>query len=105
MIGAPEVIARGADKEDLRERARDLASSGARLLLLARGDDTMSAEHPGPLVPVAFVHLREELRADAAETIAYFFPPQWQVFTPPLIGCHADVTQHIQVNSNWVCAG
>ena len=84
VIGAPEVIAGGADKEDLRERARDLASSGMRLLLLARGDDTMSAEHPGPLVPVAFVHLREELRADAAETIAYFF-------SAPMAGFYAAI--------------
>ena len=72
VIGAPEVIAGGAEKEHLRERARDLARTGARLLLLARGDETISAEDPGSFSPVAFVLLREELRADAAETIAYF---------------------------------
>lgn len=72
-IGAPEVIlGQTTTNGGLRDKAQDLARSGVRLLVLARGDDTMSVDHPGTFEPVAFVILREELREDAPETIAYF---------------------------------
>jgi len=39
---------------------------------MERGDETNSAEHLGPIVPVAFVFLHEEMRADATEITAFF---------------------------------
>jgi len=73
VIGSPDAIIGSApDRQDLREKARDMARLGVRLLVLARGGDAMSAENPGSFAPMAFVCLREELRPDAPETIAYF---------------------------------
>lgn len=71
VIGAPEVVLAGGH-DGLLARAQGLARSGLRLLVLARAGDGMRAEYPGPLTPEAFVLLREELRSDAPETIAYF---------------------------------
>ncbi|MDP1876373.1 MAG: HAD-IC family P-type ATPase [Actinomycetota bacterium] len=71
LLGAPDILA--ADDATVRERAEALAADGARVLLLARGTGRPSAEHgPGPLEPSALVVINQQLRPDAAQTVAYF---------------------------------
>jgi cation-transporting ATPase E len=71
LLGAPEILA--PDDPAVRPRAEELAAGGARVLLLAEGLGTPSAESgPGPLRPVALVVISQQLRPDAAETVAYF---------------------------------
>ncbi len=71
VLGAPEIV--GSDAEDVRARADALAGDGARVLLLAAALGTPSADDgPGPSTPVALVVISQQLRADAAETVAYF---------------------------------
>jgi cation-transporting P-type ATPase E len=55
------------------ERAATLAASGQQVLLLAHTDVSLDGDRlPMGLHPVALVVLKEQVRADAAETIAYF---------------------------------
>ena len=71
LLGAPDILA--ADDAEVRARAESVAADGARVLLLARGTGRPSAEHgPGALTPVALVVINQQLRPDAAETVAYF---------------------------------
>jgi cation-transporting P-type ATPase E len=72
VFGAPEMVL--ADATDpTRTRADGLASEGNRVLVLAHSDAELSGEElPGSLAPVALVLLEEKVRADAAETLAYF---------------------------------
>jgi cation-transporting ATPase E len=54
-------------------RAAALAASGQRVLLLAHTDALLAGDRlPAGLHPVALVVLAEQVRPDAAETIAYF---------------------------------
>ncbi|MDQ1686598.1 MAG: cation-transporting P-type ATPase [Frankiaceae bacterium] len=67
LIGAPDVLLPAG--HEARQRVDALAAGGARVLLLARGN-------PGPTPaagasPIALVVLRDEIRVDAAETLAY----------------------------------
>lgn len=71
LLGAPEILA--PDDPDVRPRAEELAAGGARVLLLAEGLGTPSADTgPGPMRPVSLVVISQQLRPDAAETVAYF---------------------------------
>ena len=71
LLGAPDILA--ADNAGVRSHAESVAADGARVLLLARGEGRPSAEHgPGALAPVALVVINQQLRPDAAETVAYF---------------------------------
>ena len=71
VLGAPEMV--WIDASDAaRQRADELASTGNRVLLLARGDALAGEELPTALRPVALVLLQEKVRPDAAETLAYF---------------------------------
>ena len=71
LLGAPELLA--VDDPDVLHRADALASGGARVLLLARALGTPDAESgPGPVAPVALVVITQQLRPDAAQTVAYF---------------------------------
>ena len=71
VIGAPEMLL--GDGDPVRARADTIAADGARVLLLATGADTPSAETgPGAVRPVALVVIDQTLRPDAAETVAYF---------------------------------
>ncbi len=69
-IGAPEVLlAPGAHLD----RVAVLAEEGRRVLALGRAASlAATGEIPDDLVPVAIVVCGDEIRADAAETIAYF---------------------------------
>jgi cation-transporting ATPase E len=71
LLGAPEMLI--ADGDAVRGRADELAADGARVLLLAKADATPTAdEGPGAVEPVALVVINQQLRPDAAETVAYF---------------------------------
>ena len=71
VIGAPEMLL--GDGDPVRARGDTIAADGARVLLLATGADTPSAETgPGEVRPVALVVIDQTLRPDAAETVAYF---------------------------------
>jgi cation-transporting P-type ATPase E len=71
VLGAPEMLL--PDGHDVRARADALASGGVRVLLLARSAGTPDADTgPGALHPAALVVISQTLRADAAETVAYF---------------------------------
>ena len=78
MLGAPEVLlARRTDRAAREALARVAAhtDAGLRVVLLASapsGLPTTEAPLPGDLVPVAVAVLRERVRPDAAETLAYF---------------------------------
>ena len=71
VLGAPEIVAIGS--EDVLVRADALAGDGARVLLLASASVRPSAEAGwGEATPVALVVISQQLRPDAAETVAYF---------------------------------
>src|SRR6202000_729634 len=61
----------------LRDRAADEAAAGRRVLALAAYDEPLPEAGPegeltSPLRPLGVIVLAEELRASAAETIAFF---------------------------------
>jgi len=71
LLGAPEILA--PDDDAVRSRADELAADGARVLLLASTTGAPSADSgAGPSTPVALVVIDQQLRPDAAETVAYF---------------------------------
>ncbi len=71
LLGAPEILA--IDDDDVLRQADERAADGARVLLLARSDGQPSADGgPGPLSAAALVVINQQLRPDAAETVAYF---------------------------------
>ena len=74
ILGAPEMvwIDRPAD-DPVRGRADVLAASGRRVLLLAHTDAALVDETlPDGLDAAALVLFEEQVRPDAAETLAYF---------------------------------
>ncbi|MDN5790616.1 MAG: cation-translocating P-type ATPase [Micrococcales bacterium] len=75
VLGAPEVLLAGDDpaQQRIAGRATELASTGRRVLLLARSDEQLdTARLPGDLTPAALVTLREQIRPDAREALDYF---------------------------------
>ncbi len=76
VLGAPEALLEGADGS-LGARAAEEAAAGRRVLALASYDPPLPEPGPeveltAPLRPLGVVVLAEELRASAAETIAFF---------------------------------
>lgn len=76
VFGAPEVLlaSRAAD-DDVVARVRELATSGARVLLLARvpGEGEIDEQTlPADVQPALLAVLRERVRPDAAQTLEYF---------------------------------
>jgi cation-transporting ATPase E len=71
-LGAPEMLLSRSDP--VRSHAEDLARAGNRVLALVQDPDAVLTEDAPPEGAVAkgLVVLREELRPDAADTIAYF---------------------------------
>ena len=78
VLGAPEIVLAG-DGKGLLERARQTAARGVRVVALARslsswtqapGED--EPQLPDDLEAAGIVILTEEVRPDAAETLAYF---------------------------------
>ena len=73
MIGAPEVLLAGGGHTSVLERSSDLARGGQRVLLVARAPAPPEAlAVPAGVEPVGLVALAEEIKADAADTLAYF---------------------------------
>lgn len=71
VLGAPEMILNPGHPK--LGQAAKLASSGQRVLLLCYTDTALSKNHlPADCEPVAFVLFKENIRPDAAETLAYF---------------------------------
>ena len=72
VIGAPEMVWTDAD-DPVRRVADELAATGSRTLLLAHSDRPLDGETlPADLDAVALVLFAEQVRPDAAETLAYF---------------------------------
>lgn len=76
ILGAPEVLLPGGAMLD---RASELAGQGLRTMVLAsaeslvRDDDSRPVQKlPERCIPVALLTFREQVRSDAAETLAYF---------------------------------
>lgn len=71
VLGAPEVLLSGND--EALNRVNALADTGRRVVLLSTTDQPLpDAGLPANLRPAALVTLREDIRSDAAETLAYF---------------------------------
>jgi len=72
VLGAPELVWAGRDGE-VAEKAETFAGTGQRVLLLARTDAPLEGESlPPEMHAAALVLLEEQVRPDAAETLAYF---------------------------------
>ncbi|GAA1834541.1 HAD-IC family P-type ATPase [Pseudonocardia ailaonensis] len=72
VFGAPEMVF-PAGGGPLLETAGEIASEGRRVLVLARTDAALAGDGlPAALAPQALVVLAERVRADAADTLAYF---------------------------------
>ena len=70
-LGAPEMLA--SDNEALLAQVAQHADTGRRVMLVAHSSITApTTDLPTDLTAVAIVLLREEVREDAAETLAYF---------------------------------
>ncbi|MEA2686216.1 MAG: cation-transporting P-type ATPase [Actinomycetota bacterium] len=70
LLGAPDVLLGSLDP--LSGRVEALAASGVRVILLARSAEALGERPPSDLEPVALVCLEEQVRPEAAETVAYF---------------------------------
>ena len=77
VLGAPDVLLDGDAQAaaGLAPLVSEAAARGERVVLLAAAGRGAGLDRSGPpagLRPVALVHLAEEVRGDAADTIAYF---------------------------------
>jgi cation-transporting P-type ATPase E len=72
VLGAPEMVWAGRNR-DVTAKAEEFASTGQRVLLLARTDARLDGDTlPAELHPAALVLLEEQVRPDAADALAYF---------------------------------
>lgn len=70
-LGAPEMLL--PPQSPLQEQVSTLAATGRRVMLVSHSrEHTPTMELPDDLSPMALVLLREEIRDDAAATLAYF---------------------------------
>jgi cation-transporting ATPase E len=74
VLGAPEMVWAGRPEDDpVRARSDRLAAEGRRVLLLARSPAALVGEElPAPMEASALVVFEEQIRDDAADTLAYF---------------------------------
>jgi len=73
VFGAPEMVLAADPESEARARADQLAAEGHRVLVLARSASGLERETlPDDLQATALVLLAENVRSDAAETLAYF---------------------------------
>lgn len=76
VLGAPEVLLAASKNKKINEQIRDLAATGARVLLLGRMPNTSTFggddEIPRGIRPALLILLRERARPDAAESLQYF---------------------------------
>lgn len=77
ILGGPEMVFPAGHTSDpvlgrLAADAAELAATGSRTLVLAHGTPTQDETVPSDAVPVVLLTFRENIRPDAAETLAYF---------------------------------
>jgi len=73
VIGAPEIVGAAIADPAVAEQAGAIADTGSRVLLLARSEQAPTdAGLPDDLQAAALCVLAEQVRPDAAETLAYF---------------------------------
>lgn len=73
VIGAPEAVVGAASIGTVHEIAARYAATGARVVVVGQVAEPLRADAPLPEVqPVALVLIREHLRPDAAEIVAYY---------------------------------
>ncbi len=73
VVGAPEMVVPDVTATSWWAQAEGFADDGARVLVLARAAGAVTAEQPLPAVtPLAVVVIDQQLRSDAAETVAFF---------------------------------
>lgn len=71
FLGAPEMLWKQNDSTS--SRVSELAGSGKRVMLLCHSPaQVVNHQLPSDVVPIAIVTLTEEIRSDAASTLAYF---------------------------------
>jgi cation-transporting ATPase E len=72
VLGAPEIVLGGNDLKAL-DRAAELARTGGRVLALMQSESPLEGTSlPDRRTPASFVLLEENVRPDAAATLAYF---------------------------------
>ncbi|MDE0066079.1 MAG: HAD-IC family P-type ATPase [Acidimicrobiaceae bacterium] len=72
FLGAPDILF-NEDDADGRDRAAQIAATGTRVLLVARSDEPWNEEAlPQSVQGVALVHLKDTVRSDAPEILAFF---------------------------------
>jgi cation-transporting ATPase E len=72
VLGAPEMVWPRRD-DDVMRKVDQFAATGLRVLLLTRTDSPLDGDNlPSGLRPAALVLLEEQVRSDAADTVAYF---------------------------------
>ena len=69
FLGAPEFLA--PDSSEVADRVGTQAADGRRVVLLATAAELTGDELPPDLVPRALVLLEDDIRDDAADTLAY----------------------------------
>ena len=80
ILGAPEFLLTAAVNSTALNDANSLAQTGSRVLVLAYSDSPLTkGTLPQRLKPVTLLQFREKIRADAAETLAYFAEQQVSV--------------------------
>lgn len=84
ILGGPEMVFSaqrftGPQYTLLAAQATDLAATGRRTLILARGTPTSDETVPDDAVPVVLLTFRENIRPDAAETLSFFAAQQVSV--------------------------
>jgi len=74
ILGAPENVLHDRSTDDpVRAQANELAALGQRVVLLARSEaETLNDKLPPDVQAAALVAFEEQIRSDAADTLAYF---------------------------------
>jgi magnesium-transporting ATPase (P-type) len=72
VLSAPDVLLADGRHAELLARANSRAGSGRRVLLLAHSGALPEHGPPPDLTPAALVIMAEQLRPDAADTLAFF---------------------------------
>ena len=73
VMGAPEILMQEiGPAPELEDQVSQLASTGLRVLLLARARADIKDKTLPPLDPAALLVFEEQVRGDAPETLAYF---------------------------------
>ena len=91
VIGAPETVI-AAEDAALLDRLDRIAEKGQRVLLVAATESPLADEDgvlPSNLEPIGYLTFAEEIRSDAADTVAYFIA---QNVAPKVISGDAALT-------------